>query len=97
MTDNHIRVDPTINYGYPTIGGAPVDAITMRIWAGEPINEVTDDFHLTRTQAIIACWYQALHGTSSWRDRWGKWRTTTDEHLWSGNHQHLTDPPNQHQ
>jgi uncharacterized protein (DUF433 family) len=43
-----IVADPTINFGHPyfTSTGTPVDAVLSRLRAGEPMDDVADDFAL---------------------------------------------------
>lgn len=65
MTRPHVSVDPAVQFGHPCIAGtgAPVDVIAERVYAGEPVTAVADDYDVTRADVLVACWYVARHGT----------------------------------
>lgn len=93
MTETFIRVDPSVGFGHPMIGGAVVEVVANAVWFGDRVDKVADQFGLSTAQVLVACWYQARYGTSTWTSRWGDWARTAEPHLWHGTHDQVDDPP----
>lgn len=57
----HIVWSPANQVGHPTIAGTRIrpEDIAGRIWAGESVAEVAEDFGLTIDQVRLACWFIA--------------------------------------
>lgn len=55
----HIAVDPTVQFGKPIIAGTrvPVEVIVGHVAAGTPIEEVMQQYRLTREQVLAALKY----------------------------------------
>lgn len=88
------------------IAGIPVASIVGRVWAGEPVAVVAEDFDLTRDDVLVACWFAGSHGLPSnrraalapsrlWRVRWGRWAGEVDGVLCSPSvdQDRIPDPP----
>lgn len=56
-----IEVDPAIQFGKPVIAGTrvPVDVVVGNIAAGNPLEEVMDEYALTKDQILTALKYAA--------------------------------------
>lgn len=93
MAETFIRVDPSVNFGRAQIGGACVESVAGMVWAGEPLDVVAGGYDLTTAQVLVACWYQARYGTSTWCSRWGDWARAAEPRLWHGTHDQVDDPP----
>jgi len=93
MTRPLITTDPAVNHGQPMIGPAPVDQVCARIWAGEPLAQVAADYHISREQALVACWYAATHDRRGWRQLWANWAATNQRLLALGHYDAIPHPP----
>ncbi len=71
----YIWLHPDRMIGMPCIGGTRIDVetVTERIWWGESGDEIAAYYEISRAQVLLACWYQARHGTRTWRKRWDAW------------------------
>jgi uncharacterized protein (DUF433 family) len=56
-----ITMDPEIRFGKPCIKGTRIDVATVlgRLASGEKIEEIEDDYQLTRDQVMAALAYAA--------------------------------------
>lgn len=101
-----VECSPTVRGGQPTIGGIPVAAIADRVWAGEGVDAVADDYELTRADVIVACWYAGQYGLPSdrrpplaatrlWRHRWGDWADQANGAPWTTDcdYDQIPEPP----
>lgn len=88
-----VTVDPAVNFGEPSVRGIAVDVIAAQVWAGEDLDQVADDYHLSRPEAILACWHVARHARRLWRLRWEAWLKTVESDLWHGRCD-VVAPPN---
>lgn len=87
-----VTTDPAVRFGYPTMRGVPVEAIAEHVWEGSSLDSIAEDFGLTREQVLVACWYQGIHGTRAWRQRWKSWATEAHKELWHSRYD-VPDPP----
>lgn len=101
MTTDHsayVWVAPGRLGGKPCIGGhrLSVDQISRYVRGdGGSADAVMGAFpYLTRAQVLTACWYQAVHGSRKWRQRWGRWAHEHGDAMWSGRWNDVPDPPN---
>lgn len=73
--------------GNPTIGHSrlPVDAVASTYWhyGFDEVLAMWD--YLTEDDVMVCCWYQARHGTRTWRQRWKEWLTDNEAALWGPN------------
>lgn len=55
----HITVDPGVQFGKPVIAGTrvPVEVIIGHLAAGTTINEVIEEYHLTKEDVLAALKY----------------------------------------
>ena len=92
----HVRIEPAVRFGQPTVAGISTDAIAGRIWAGDSVTETADDFGLSRGQVLVACWHEGYHGQphSSYRKAWRHWADEAGQHVWDGGDwNQIPDPP----
>ena len=87
-----VTTDPAVRFGRPAVRGVSVVAVASQVWGGETVGSVAEDFGLTREQVIVACWYQGIHGTRGWRQRWKVWATEAHKELWRSRYD-VPDPP----
>ncbi len=72
MTDRpHVRIDPKVAFGAPTVRGVPCDVIAAMVMAGGGIGEVAADYEISRHEVLLACWHEGIHG--GYRRQWGVW------------------------
>ncbi|MEU7617700.1 DUF433 domain-containing protein [Micromonospora rifamycinica] len=79
-----ITIDPAVRFGLPSVGGVTTEDVAGMVWAGEPVDAVADEYHLTRHQVLLACWWE---GTSGGRRRqWREWADAAHPTLagWAG-------------
>lgn len=57
----HITVDPNVQFGKPVIAGTrvPVEVIVGHMAAGDTVEQVLDQYNLTREQVLAALKYAA--------------------------------------
>jgi uncharacterized protein (DUF433 family) len=57
----HIMVDSAIRFGRPVIEGTrvPVDVVVGQVAAGRSVEQIADDYDLTREQVLAALTYAA--------------------------------------
>ena len=55
-----ILIDPRIAFGAPMIHGIPTWALRGRAVAGEPIDEISDDFELSKEDVIAALEFEGI-------------------------------------
>jgi uncharacterized protein (DUF433 family)/plasmid maintenance system antidote protein VapI len=92
-----IHVDPAVAFGRPMVAGAPVASVAGRILAGEPLEEVAEDFGLNRRQALVACWWAGSQD-EDFTDWWARWADEAGAALATADDgdtvcQHIPDPP----
>lgn len=93
----YVWVAPGRLGGKPCVGGhrLSVDQVTRYVWGDSGSVDVAVISHdLTRAQVLTACWFQAVHGTRTWRQRWGRWAVEHCDAMWSGRWDQVPDPPN---
>ena len=100
-----IGIDPAMCSGQPTVNHTrlSVDAVTGMVWAGESVDQVADEYDITRADVLVACWYAGTYGlpgerrkvlaaTRWWRERWGKWAEQVSGALWKSQYDAVPDP-----
>lgn len=55
-----VTIDPRVAFGSPTAGGIATWAIRARYEAGEPLDDIIDDFQLQKNQAIDALKFEGV-------------------------------------
>lgn len=50
---------------------------------------------LTRGDVLVACWFEARHGSPEWCGRWSGWATRAGQVMWWGevDYDTIPDPP----
>jgi uncharacterized protein (DUF433 family) len=66
-----IQIDPAMRFGRPHIKGVSTNAIAERVIAGESVDEVGDDYGLSRHEVLLACWWEGTGG--EYRKEWKAW------------------------
>lgn len=91
----HVRVQPTMRFGQPHVKGVTTDAIAGRIYAGDPVDMVLDDYPgFTRGDVIVACWFETVHGANKPRRKfWDPWYTANTGLFGRGRYDDIPDPP----
>ena len=85
-----IVFDPRIQFsGTPTIERHMLSAERMAsgmygLGSGADIDNVLDDYGLTREGLIVACWWAAHWGPRKFRKAWREWGELANWHLWYG-------------
>jgi uncharacterized protein (DUF433 family) len=78
---SYIYVSPDMKGGCPVVSGRRLTAehVAGMYWElGEHLQaEILDAYELTRSDVLIACWFQAEHGSRTWRRRWKDWLAAT--------------------
>lgn len=87
-----VTADPAVSFGRAAVKGISAEAIGDPVWAGESLERVGDDFNLTRTEVLVACWYLGAHGSRGWRRRWRDWAGSVHGDLAHGRYE-VPDPP----
>jgi hypothetical protein len=62
------------------------------VWRGSIDTAISAYPHLTRTQVLVACWFQASYGPAHWRRRWAKWAGAHEGAMWAGRFDDIPDP-----
>ena len=93
MAETFVRLDPSVDFGRPLVGRSPVGVVAGAVWAGDPVDDVADEYGLSVPQVLVACWYMARYGSRVWHRRWGAWLRVNEAHLWSCHHDQVADPP----
>lgn len=91
MADTFIRVDPSIHFGAPRVGGTAVETVAGMVWAGDRVDAVAEEYNLSAAQVLVACWYAASHGL--YRMRWRAWLRGCEEMFWHCQYDKIPDPP----
>ena len=83
LDENFIWLHPGRYSGEPCIGGhrLPTEVIAELVSAGDDGQTIIDGYDITRTQVILACWYEARHGQ---RRNWGDWLNDWEPAMWRG-------------
>lgn len=94
VEDNRPRVtvEPCVRFGYPHVGGVPVDSLAGSVLVGSSAAETAEDYDLRREDVIVACWYLARHGPRAYKRRWKVWLAEVETELWHGRYD-VADPP----
>lgn len=58
--DSPVVIDPRVSFGAPTIRGVPTWVIKGRAQAGEPIEDIEEDFGLDRDEVIQALEFEGI-------------------------------------
>lgn len=76
-------IDPARRFGKVCVHGTRVSALAVAesVWVGE---DPVTDYGITERQALVACWWVAIHESRRWRKRWGAWAGDAFPLLWSG-------------
>jgi uncharacterized protein (DUF433 family) len=69
----HVHVDPAVRFGQPHIGGVNTEMLAGQFSAGASLEELCEDYGLTRHQVLLALWYEGTHGRKQARRLYGKW------------------------
>lgn len=93
----YVSVDPAMRFGRPCVNNTrlSVEAVAGMVWIGESVDEVADEYGVTRPDVVVACWYAGKFGTSEskrWRKRWGKWADEVHDELWHSRYD-VPNPP----
>lgn len=59
-TDSAVMIDPRVSFGSPMVNGVPTWAIKGRWTAGEPPDEIADDFGLRKTEVVDALAFEGV-------------------------------------
>jgi uncharacterized protein (DUF433 family) len=68
--DSAIVIDPRVAFGAPTISGMPTWAIKGRWEAGEPIEDIADDFGLEEQEIVRALEFEGIPDPLGQREKW---------------------------
>lgn len=57
----HITIDPNVQFGKPVIAGTrvPVEILVGHMAAGDPVDKVAQEYHITREDVLAALQYAA--------------------------------------
>lgn len=98
--DKMKRLSPTITIapgfysGEPCIRWRlPADLIALDWWNNWKLEDLMDNYEITRGDVLVSCWYMAKYGPRSWRKRWGEWLQKADGELWYGRYETCPMPP----
>lgn len=91
--DPHVRTDPTRRFGRPTVRGISVDAVAGMVWAGEDVETMADEYHLTRPDVLVACWWQSTYGPYRYRHAWRGWLRASEAEIARDEWDKVPDPP----
>ncbi len=91
MTRPHVSHDPRQGWGDPVVSGrgTKVASVAELVWVGERVDDVADEFGLTRGDVLVACWHAGRVGLPArgrrpsllWPQRWGEWAGRVDRLL----------------
>ena len=58
-TDGSLTIHPAYAFGAVCVGGTAIPAGTVagRLWAGDTLTVIADDYGISRIQAVTACWW----------------------------------------
>ena len=92
-----ICIDPGHRFGAPQIHDIPTARIADLVYAGRVPADLAYDYHLTRDQVLLACWYETVRPGATRRllEAWADWATTAEIHLAQSDppDNGLVDPP----
>ena len=74
------------------IRGVSCDAYAERVHAGEGIEEVADDYDVTRAEVLLACWWAGSSNDRVWRC-WKAWAHEVHAAMARGEYDKVPDPP----
>ncbi|MFD0968095.1 DUF433 domain-containing protein [Plantactinospora endophytica] len=66
-----VVIDPALAFGRPQIKGVTTGALAGRVMGGDSVNDVVEDFGLTRREVLLACWHEGIQG--EFQRQWGGW------------------------
>ena len=86
-----LALDPGVCNGQPTIGRSRlyVRVVAEAWWfGGMEEHAIYSNWPSCagRAELLLACWWMARYGTSTWRKRWGTWLQEAAGELWRGNY-----------
>lgn len=100
MTRPVVTVEPGVGFGRPTVRGISVEVLAGMVWAGDSVDELAEQYEITRYEVLVACWFQARHGhfgrgrdDVAWKAAWRPWLEAVEEPLWRGQYDQVPDPP----
>lgn len=109
-TDACLTIRPGVASGAPCIGrtGTAAWAIAGCLWAGDSVDDIADEYGVTREEILVACWFLATYGVEAawwnrderrragagWTKRWGPWASEHVAAFWHHNFDAIPDPPN---
>lgn len=88
-----VHVDPSCRFGEPFVRGPSCEAVAELVWVGEDLGSICADYGLTRSEALLSCWYVATHGTKAWRRRWKDWLEASAVLIAKQQYDDVEDPP----
>ena len=99
-----ICVDPARRWGDHTIRDSrlPVWAVVSSLAAGESVDEVADDYNITRADVLCACWYVGMYGLPGidgarrWQRALREWAKPAGSAMWHAgtcDYAAIPDPP----
>lgn len=88
--------------------GAPVWAVAGALWGGDSVEQLADDYGITRADILVGCWFLGTYGTEGawwngtkrhspgriWLKRWGPWARDHSTLFWLSKFDEIPDPPN---
>lgn len=98
----HVWVDPARQSGKPCIAGTriPTASAARYVWDGPGVAGALKAWpDVTRGQILVACWYEAVHGSggtdAGMRLVWARWAELAGEAMWSAEvaYDTIPDPP----
>lgn len=96
MSDRpHVRAEPGIRFGQPNVKGVSAEVLGDLVFAGDPVDEVAEDYGMTRGDVLVACWYLGMYGGKAWVRRWRSWCNDVYDLLARNNPDYtaVPDPP----
>lgn len=91
-----IWVSPGRMSGQPCIYGhrLPTHQMALAHFTATPLEEITQLYGITRSQLLVACWFEARHGNSRvLRSAWKRWLREWEGALWEGGRENVPLPP----
>ena len=58
--ESAVLIDPRVSFGAPTVQGIPTRALRGRAQAGEPVEDIVEDFELEREQVLQALRFEGV-------------------------------------
>jgi uncharacterized protein (DUF433 family) len=95
-----VTVSPSMRFGRPHVKGVSVDDIVGMLSAGESVATVGYEYHLTRPDVLVACWYVGQYGLPEsprrWRTALREWAAEVGQAMWDAStcdYEAIPDPP----